>query len=92
VAIEREPRVQLVQHKTLFYSKLNLSSNPKLLMLLLHKTLSIATAQTLIEMMANNYGWKEERSSAHTCGLHQLDGSNMIAMKMDLLLKSWMTQ
>jgi hypothetical protein len=36
-------------------------------------SLSVVVAQTLIEKMLINQGWKEERSSTRTCGVHQLD-------------------
>lgn len=39
-------------------------------------SLSIVVAQTLIENMLINQGWKEERSSTHTRGVHQLNSSD----------------
>ena len=48
---------------------------------------SVTEAKTLIEKMASNQGWREERKPPKTRGVHQIDGSDMLAAKMDLLLK-----
>ena len=37
--------------------------------------------------MTGNQGWREERTPPKTHGVHQIDGSDMLAAKMDLLLK-----
>ncbi|WVZ48719.1 hypothetical protein U9M48_000138 [Paspalum notatum var. saurae] len=37
--------------------------------------------------MATNQGWREERSSTRSRGVHQIESTDMLAAKMDLLLK-----
>ena len=49
--------------------------------------MSVAAAHTLIEKMASNQGWRQERANNKPCGVHHIDGSDMLAAKMDLLLK-----
>jgi hypothetical protein len=52
-------------------------------------SLTIAQAIALVEKMASNQGWSEERTQ--TCkrggGLHQLKEVHMLSTKMDLLMK-----
>ncbi|WVZ52606.1 hypothetical protein U9M48_003650 [Paspalum notatum var. saurae] len=50
-------------------------------------SLSIAAARTLIEKIASNQGWREKRENNKHHGVHHIDGSDMLAAKMDLLLK-----
>ena len=50
-------------------------------------SLSIENARALIEKMVSNQGWNEERLHPRTCGVHQVDGTDMLAAKMDLLMK-----
>ena len=53
-------------------------------------SLIITQATALVEKMASNRGWSEERTQ--TCnrggGVHQLKEVDMLAAKMDLLMKS----
>ena len=50
--------------------------------------LTIAKATTLIEKIVSNHGWNEERSQPRTKGgMHAVKETNMLAAKMDLLLK-----
>jgi uncharacterized coiled-coil protein SlyX len=44
-------------------------------------------AKELIEKMMENQGWDGDRLQSRTCGVHQVDGIDMIAAKMDLLMK-----
>jgi hypothetical protein len=52
-------------------------------------SLTIAQATTLVEKMASNQGWNEERTQ--TCkrggGMRQLKEVDMLSAKMDLLMK-----
>ncbi|WVZ52265.1 hypothetical protein U9M48_003341 [Paspalum notatum var. saurae] len=50
-------------------------------------SLSVAAARTLIEKMASNQGWRKERANNKPRGVHQIDSFDMLAAKMDLLLK-----
>ena len=50
-------------------------------------SLSITAAKNLIEKMATNQGWRKERSSTCSRGVHQIESTDMLAAKMDLLLK-----
>ena len=50
-------------------------------------SLSVAAARTLIEKMASNQGWIEERANNKPRGVHHIDGSDMLAAKVDVLLK-----
>src|SRR6185312_14791264 len=50
--------------------------------------LTIAKATALIEKMVSNQGWNEERSQPRTKGgMHTVKEMDMLAAKMDLLLK-----
>ena len=50
--------------------------------------LTIAKAKALIEKMVSNHGWNEERSQPRTKGgMHTVKETDMLAAKMDLLLK-----
>ncbi|KAJ1288525.1 hypothetical protein BS78_02G095500, partial [Paspalum vaginatum] len=50
-------------------------------------SLSISAAKNRIEKMSTNQGWREERSSTQSCGIHQIESTDMLAAKIDLLLK-----
>ena len=50
-------------------------------------SLSVAATRTLIEKMASNQGWREKRANNKPRGVHHIDGFDMLAAKMDLLLK-----
>ena len=50
--------------------------------------LTIAKATALIEKMVSNQGWNEERSQPRTKGgMHTVKEMDMLAAKLDLLLK-----
>jgi hypothetical protein len=49
--------------------------------------LTIAKATTLVEKMISNQGWSEERHQPRIKGMHTIKGTDMLAAKMDLLLK-----
>ena len=52
-------------------------------------SLTITQAIALIEKMASNQGWNEERLQPHKRGggMHQLKEVDMLSAKMDLLMK-----
>jgi hypothetical protein len=52
-------------------------------------SLTIAQATTLVEKMASNQGWNEERLQTRKRGrgMHQLKEVDMMSTKMDLLMK-----
>jgi uncharacterized coiled-coil protein SlyX len=50
-------------------------------------SLQVPTAKELIEKMVENQGWDGDRLQPLTRGVHQVDGIDMIAAKMDLLMK-----
>ena len=41
----------------------------------------------LIDKIASNQSWKGDRQPAHAKGIHEIDSVNMLAAKMDLLIK-----
>jgi hypothetical protein len=49
--------------------------------------LDAAAAKELIEKMVANQGWDGDRLQPRSCGVHQVDGIDMLAAKMDLLMK-----
>jgi hypothetical protein len=49
--------------------------------------LSIEEARKLVEKMASNQSWDEERTQTHTCKVHQLEVVDMLTAKIDLLMK-----
>ena len=50
--------------------------------------LTIAKATTLVEKMVSNKGWNEERSQSRTNGgMHTIKETDMLAAKLDLLMK-----
>jgi hypothetical protein len=52
-------------------------------------SLTICDATALVEKMASNHGWNEERTQPHKRGgdMHQLKKVDMLSAKMDLLIK-----
>jgi hypothetical protein len=52
-------------------------------------SLTISQATTLVEKMASNQGWSEERTQGHKRGegMHQLKEVDMLSAKMDPLMK-----
>jgi len=52
-------------------------------------SLTISQATTLVEKMVSNQGWSEERTQTRKRGggIHQLKVVDMLAAKMDLLMK-----
>jgi hypothetical protein len=50
-------------------------------------SLQVPAAKELIEKMVANQGWDGDRLQSHTRGVHQVDGIDMIAAKIDLLMK-----
>jgi hypothetical protein len=49
--------------------------------------LSIEEANKLVEKIASNQSWDEERTQTHTRKVHQLEEVNMLTAKIDLLMK-----
>jgi hypothetical protein len=49
--------------------------------------LSIEETHKLIEKMASNQGWDDERSPSHICKVHHLEEVDMLTTKVDLLMK-----
>jgi uncharacterized coiled-coil protein SlyX len=50
-------------------------------------SLQVPTVKELIKKMLANQGWDGDRLQSRTRGVHQVDGIDMIAAKMDLLMK-----
>ena len=50
-------------------------------------SLSILEAKVLVEKIASNQSWKGERQQQPRKGVHHIDSIDMLAAKMDLLLK-----
>jgi hypothetical protein len=50
-------------------------------------SLQVPTTKELIEKMVAYQGWDGYRLQPHTRGVHQIDGIDMLATKMDLLIK-----
>jgi hypothetical protein len=49
--------------------------------------LSTEEAHKLIEKMASNQSWDEERTQTRTCKVYQLEEVDMLTAKIDLLMK-----
>jgi hypothetical protein len=49
--------------------------------------LSIQEAHKLVEKMASNQSWDEERTQTRTGKVHQLEEVDMLTAKIDLLMK-----
>jgi hypothetical protein len=50
-------------------------------------TLRIEEAHKVVEKMATNQSWNEERTQTHTRKVHQLEEVDMLTAKIDLLMK-----
>jgi hypothetical protein len=50
-------------------------------------SLQVPATKELIEKMVANQGWDGDRLQPCTCGVHQVDGIDIIAAKMDLHMK-----
>ena len=50
-------------------------------------SLDVAGARVLIDKVVSNQGWKADRQPAHAQGIHKIDSVDMLAAKMDLLIK-----
>ena len=49
--------------------------------------LTIAKSKALVEKMVSNQGWSDERLQPRTKGMHTVKETDMIAAKLDLLIK-----
>ena len=49
--------------------------------------LTIAKAKELVEKMVSNQGWSDERLQPRMKGMHTVKETDMIAAKLDLLIK-----
>jgi hypothetical protein len=49
--------------------------------------LTIEEARKLVERMASNQSWDEERIQTHNCKVHRLEEVDMLTTKIDLLMK-----
>jgi hypothetical protein len=50
-------------------------------------SLDVVGAKALINKIASDQIWKGDRQPDHGKGVHQIDGVDMLAAKMDLLMK-----
>ena len=50
-------------------------------------SLSVPEAKALVEKIASNQSWKGDRQQQSHKGVHQIDSIDMLAGKMDLLMK-----
>ena len=50
-------------------------------------SLDVAGARVLIDKVASNQSWKEERQPAHAKGIHEIGSVDRLVAKMDLLMK-----
>ena len=50
-------------------------------------SLSVLEAKVLVEKIASNQSWKGDRQQQPRKGVHQIDSIDMLAAKMDLLMK-----
>ena len=50
-------------------------------------SLDVAGVKTLIDKIASNQSWRGEKQPARPRGMHQIDSVDMLAAKMDLLMK-----
>jgi len=50
-------------------------------------TLDVAGAKVLIDKVVSNQSRKADRQPAHAQGIHKIDSVDMLATKMDLLVK-----
>ena len=49
--------------------------------------LTIAKSKALVEKMVSNHGWSDERLQPRMKGMHTVKQTDMIAAKLDLLIK-----
>ena len=52
-------------------------------------SLTIVRATSLIEKMVSNQGWSDDRLQLRQRGMHSIKEADMLAMKIDLLLKKF---
>ena len=52
-------------------------------------SLTIERAIILIEKMVSNQGWSDDHLQPHQQGMHSVKQTDMLAMKIDLLLKKF---
>ena len=50
-------------------------------------SLDVTGAKVLVEKIASNQSWKGERQQQTRKGIHHIDSVDMLAAKMDLLMK-----
>jgi len=50
-------------------------------------SLDVTGAKALVEKIASNQSWKGERQQQTRKGIHHVDSVDMLATKMDLLMK-----
>ena len=50
-------------------------------------SLDVAGARVLIDKVVSNKGWKADRQQTHAQGIHKIYSVDMLAAKMDLLMK-----
>ena len=50
-------------------------------------SLYVAGARVLIDKVASNQSWKEDRQPVHAKGIHEIDCVDRLVAKMDLLMK-----
>ena len=50
-------------------------------------SLDVAGAKALIDKIASNQSWRGDKQPARPRGVHQIDSFDMLAAKMDLLMK-----
>ena len=50
-------------------------------------SLDVAGAKVLIDKIASNQSWKEDRQPAHAKEIYEIDSVNVLAAKMDLLME-----
>jgi uncharacterized protein with von Willebrand factor type A (vWA) domain len=50
-------------------------------------SLNVARAKAFINKISSNQSWKGDRQPARDKGVHQIHGVDMLAAKMDLLMK-----
>ena len=50
-------------------------------------SLDVAGTRTLIDKIASNQNWKEDRQPDHAKEIHEIDNVNVLAAKMDLLME-----
>jgi hypothetical protein len=50
-------------------------------------SLQVPAAKELIEEMMANQGWDGDHLQPRTCGVHQVNGVDILTTKMDLLMK-----